>query len=88
MYIGVTIIIVSLIYCLLIAAIYFSKKRVKNIENKIYSALLMINIIGLLLEFSCCVLVPNKEIYPILNIICNRAFLVYLLSWIDHILPY
>ena len=82
MHIGITIIIVSFIYCLLIAIIYFSKKRVNNIDNKIYSILIIINLIGLLLEFLCCLLVPVKEILPILNIICNRLYLVYMLTWI------
>ena len=81
MHIGITTIIISLIYCFLIVGFYFSKKRLKNIDNRIYGVLLIINILGLFLELMCCLLVPNKDIYPILNYAFNRLFLVYILSW-------
>ena len=42
--------IFSFIYILLMMFVYFSRKRIKTIENKIYSYLIIINLIGLALE--------------------------------------
>ncbi len=82
MYIGITLIVCSLIYTILITAVYFSKKRPENLENKIYNLLIIANFICLLLELSCCFLVPNIAKYPMLNFLGNRFFLISILIWL------
>lgn len=84
MVIGVTVIAVSLLYSILLAIVYFSKKRITSFENQIYSKLVIINIFGLILELLCSYLVYKygaNPLYDILCVICNRLFIVYLLSW-------
>ena len=84
MTIGVTVILCSLLYSAMVAIVYFSKKRVNNIENKIYGILLKISIVGLLIELSCCYLVYYADVSPIigfLNVFANKLFLIYLLTW-------
>ncbi len=84
MVIGITVICCMLLFCLLVGTVYFSKSKLKNTENKLYSRLVIITMIGLVLELLCFFFVAHKDVsstYRILNEIINRAFLVYLLLW-------
>ena len=81
MKIGMVAIIVSFIYILLINIIYFSKNRVSNFDNRIYSRMLLLNTLGLVLEFLCYITVPNVDKMFILNEIINRLFLLYIATW-------
>lgn len=71
-----------LFFNLLIMYVYFSKKRLENIENKIYKGLLISNFIGLIVEMLCYFFVRNVEIYPILSQIVLRGYLFYLCFFI------
>jgi hypothetical protein len=61
--------------------IYFSKKRLGTVENKIYIILAVTNLIGLILDISSVYTISNMSQYPILNKFVSKAYLVYLLSW-------
>ena len=82
MAIGITIIFCSLIYIVLLTIIYFSKKRITNIETKIYNKLLVVDIVGLFLEFACCMTVSGIVDVDILKYIVNKSFLIFILSWV------
>ena len=81
--IGMSFIVCSFIYMLLLCVVYFSKKRIKTTETGIYSQLLVLNVIGLLLEFLCCFAVKNMDNYPIHNIVANRLYLVYFATFVS-----
>lgn len=82
MIIGMSFIVCSLIYTLLLCVIYFSKSRIKTIETRMYAVLLILNVVGLILEFFCCLTVKNQAVIPIINTIVNRAYLVYFATFI------
>ena len=82
MIIGITIILCSLIYIILLTVIYLSKKRMDNIENKIYNKLIILDIICLALEFFCCITVSKIVDIDILKLVVNKAFLVAVLTWV------
>lgn len=82
MAIGIVLIICSLVYIILLTAVYFSKKRLDNIENRIYSKLLILDIVGLVLEFMCCLTVSNIIDSSILREIVNNSFLIFILTWV------
>ena len=82
MIIGLSIIITSLIYLVIVATVYFSKPRIKNVENKIYSYLVLIGIFNLVLEVCCCFFVAHRNAFVLINAIVNRMFLLGLLSWL------
>ena len=82
MQIGMSFIVCSLIYMFLLCTVYFSKKRIKTTETEIYAQLLVLNVIGLILELACCFTVQNMDEIPILNLICNRAYLVYFATFV------
>ncbi len=84
MIIGITVICCMLLFSLLVGTIYFSKAKLKNTENKLYSRLFIITFFGLIIELLCFYFVYNKDIssiYNILNEFINRLFLIYLLLW-------
>ena len=68
---------------ILLCIVYFSKKRINTVETNIYSQLLMLNVVGLFLEFLCCFSVMNMDKFPIYNMIVNRLYLVYFASFIS-----
>jgi len=68
-------------FLVILAIFYFSKKKIISIDNKIYTALLITNLIGILIDvlgyFSF------KQLYNdfILNIIISRVYLIYYLTY-------
>lgn len=81
MIIGITLLIISFVYLLLTGIMYYSKQRIKNIENKIYNYMIIATSIGIILELSCIFLVPVRDKFYLLNEIANRGFLIYILTW-------
>ena len=81
MLIGISSLIVSLIYLILASSIYYSKKRLRNDENKIYNYLIITTFFGIFLELGCIFSVPNRESLGIITDIINRGYLLYILAW-------
>lgn len=77
MVVGMSFIVCSFIYTMLLCIVYYSKKRIKSSETILYSRLLISNLIGLFLEFCCCFSVKHMNDFPLLNEILNRGYLVY-----------
>lgn len=73
--------IASLAYILLLVFIFFSKKRLKTVENKIYSYLIVINLIGVILDILSTYIAIVDVNYPLLNIISN-FYLMYLILFL------
>lgn len=84
MVVGISVITCSLLYSIVLFVIYFSKERISNTENKIYSILVAINVLGLILELACTYFTYTYETTIFNNfmcILCNRLFIMYLLTW-------
>ncbi len=72
----------SLFYSILLVIMYFSKSRLKIIENKIYSGLIISNFFGVILGSACYFTILNMETMPVLNMFISKALLIYYLVWI------
>jgi len=70
--------IVTSVYMLLLAIVFFSKKRLESIENKILGALIIINSVGLILDISSTYLAHVDVTNVILNPLC-KIYLLYLI---------
>jgi len=81
MYTGITLIVISLIYSLLISIVYYSKKRANSGETKVYDALMIVNIINLIMELLCCYTVYNMDAMPFITEFINRLFLLTIFLW-------
>lgn len=83
MQIGMSAIACSFIYLFLLAIVYFKKERIKAFETKLYGSILVLNLIGLILEFICCLTVKNMDYIPIVNEIANRLYLIYFVTYVS-----
>ena len=52
--------IMNFIYIIMIMLIYFSKKRVDNLDNKIYSTILVLNSVGVVVDILQFILIKNS----------------------------
>ena len=81
--------IFSFLYISGLSILYFSKARIKNNENRIYKVLLILNMIGLILQFGCdFVSTYNKSLPFFACDIVLRSFLIYFLLWINFLALY
>ena len=71
------------IFLLLLIIIYFTRKRINTIENKIFSAIMVSNVIGLLIEICCYFTVRYRDLFPVLNSIMTKSLLIYYLVYIS-----
>ncbi len=76
---GLLLQIVSFLFFFLIVVIYFSKKRINTIETKLYSLLLVINIIGILLDLASTSLALFDRSNILLKPI-SKLYLIYLIG--------
>ena len=78
---GIAILCVSLLYSIFLNIIFFSKKHIKTYETKMFSIMVVSNLIGILLEFGCISSIYFLGTENILVIMINKLFLVYLLTF-------
>ncbi len=69
-------------YILLLLIVFFSKKRLESIENKIYSWLIISNFLGIILAILSYLVVSSKEVFPVVCNIITKSYIIYLLVWI------
>ena len=74
--------ICSFFYIVLIVVMYFSKERLKNVENKIYSILLIVTLLGVGLEILSTVLELTDNSANIVHDIILKLIMLYYISWI------
>ena len=74
--------IVNFVYCFIVAFMYFIKRRMKNVENKLYEVLVVSNLIGLVLEYFCGVLIKQLPNYEIFNFIINKLHISNIILWV------
>ena len=82
MSIGITFLILSFMYLGMTSIIYFRKERQNNIENKIYSFMVISAFINVINEFLCIITVSHPNWNSLLTLIINKIFLINLGGWI------
>ena len=80
-YIVMTATTISLIYTILISVIYFSKRKINNIENEVYKKILIVSIINMILELGCFATVQSSEIPDLITTIICKSFVVAIMGW-------
>ena len=73
--------ICSLFYSLMLTIIYFKRKTIKSVETKIYSKMIIINLINVIVAIICAVTILNKDTIPIVNDIVSKSLLLLFLTW-------
>lgn len=72
---------ISFFYSLSLNIIYFSKKHVKTYETRIFSILMVSNLLGIILEYSCIFSIYGLGIDSFITLLFNKLFLIYLLTF-------
>ena len=76
--ISLVLVCVSFLYSVILNLMYFSKKHINSYENRIFSILIVSNVVGLILEFLCTYSLLYLPI-TMWTIIINKLFLLYLM---------
>ena len=74
--VGYAILSLNFIYILILSILYFTRKRVKNIETTIFSALIISNLGGLILEFLSGYFIMKLPKYEIITFIVNKFHII------------
>ena len=80
--------ICSLLYISLICIMYFFKERIKSIETTIYKYLIISAIIILLIDIISVWFIYHMDLYPALNLLFCKLFLMSLILWQSILLVY
>ena len=81
-------VLLSIVYIAFLNIHFLRKKHIDTPELKIFGYLLMLNFIGLLIEFNCIFLGNDFGTNNIISIICNKLYLIYLLGFVYLFLNY
>lgn len=71
----------SLFFSIMLIVVFFSKKRLQSVENKIYSWLIITNFFGLIIQISCGVFTPMTS-GSISSMFFTKLYFIYLLTWL------
>lgn len=80
--VSATFLICSFLYCLTLNIIFFKKAHISSYENRIFGVMVVANLVGLILELTCIVLLKEFNLINNLTIMINKLFLIYLLTFI------
>ena len=76
---SMVILCVSFLYSICLNILYFSKKHINTYETKMFSIMMVSNLIGIFLEFCCIFSIKFLGEGHYLAMMVNKIFLVYLL---------
>ena len=79
---------VSFFYIVLLMIVFFSKKRLNIVENRIYRYLIIVCFSGAILEMSQMLTCLVMDTMPWLNSLVSHLFLVNVFTWITLLLLY
>lgn len=88
MIISSTVIIVSLIYMIFLNLSFFKKERANTDELRIFSKLLVTNVLGLILELSCIFSIKYMDNSSFIVYAINKLYLIYLITFVAIFLLY
>ena len=75
--IGISLSFSCLVFLLIVGIVYFSKERVKNFDNKIFSILLLVTIAGIFLDIGGFVCFRALGTDNVFSILISKIYLIY-----------
>ena len=70
---------ISIFYSIALIIVFFSKKRLASLENKIFSVMMFTNLVGLVLELMCSFAVVNADTLSFISLFILKFYLCYVL---------
>lgn len=83
-----TVLVMSFVYCCIIAVIFFVRKKTNNVETFIYKTLIVSTLISIVLEFLCGFSIRNIGEDKIITNIVNRLHIANMCFWITQLTIY
>ena len=75
--------ILSGFYITMLLIVFFSKKRLNSLENKIYTLLIVTNFFGVILAIMCYFCILSLDVLGLFNVIISKAYVLYVLTWVS-----
>lgn len=85
---GIYFLIQSLFFSILLFVIYFNKKRIKNLENKIYTYLIITSLVELILELVLDTIMPVYKENLILSTLLAKTYCATIMIWLTLLISY
>ena len=82
MHFSIPLLIASLIYTLFICYLFFSKEKINTIENKIYTALIITTLLGIILDIFGIYAHLNFDETSIFRWLIVKFYMIYLLTFV------
>lgn len=82
MNVGISFTMCSFFFVLLLTIVFFTKKALPTLENKIYSLIVLTSLFGTMIGIPCYFFMKDYQIFGQLNLVTSKAYLVYLVTWI------
>lgn len=79
---------IGLFEILMLFIVYFTKKRIDNVENKIYQKIIISNLVCQILHILCFITIWNEKSFPVINCIVTKSYLITLLIWLSLLVTY
>ena len=73
--------ICSLFYSTMLTIIYFKRDNINSIETRLYSRLIITNILNVIVAILCAYTIINKDIIPVINNFVGKSLLLLFLTW-------
>lgn len=80
--IGVSFSVCCFIFLLILLLFYFSKERLNNLNNKLFTILLVINIIGIFIDISGYASFKYLGVDNNINVFISKIYLIYYLTYV------
>lgn len=78
----------SLCFILIFIYQFFSKKKLKNDQNRIYGILLIITAIALFFDIGSVITIINMDKLPVINLLFSKGYLCAMTCWISVMVYY
>ena len=88
MSVGAALLAVSFVYISVTGTIYFFKGKVDNPETRLFSYMIISNVLGILLEYSCGIFIRYYSYYEFITILINKLHIVNISIWITLLTAY
>lgn len=71
-----------LIFLSIVAVVYFSKKRMENIDNKIFTVMIIVNLIGILIDMIGYISFAKLSHTTLINRCIAKVYVIYFLTYV------
>lgn len=88
MFKNISLSLVGLIFVIMIAFVYFKKKKYNTVDSNVYRLLIFWTIFILILELSCSIIISYIEILPLLTEVLCRFYIFSAASWFILLIAY